>query len=64
MLEYQIKIASEPQEIEQIHRLNYKTFVEEIPQHTPNSERRIIDKYHDENTYVICLLGDQLVGIR
>jgi aspartate aminotransferase-like enzyme len=63
MLEYQIKIAAEPQEIEQIHRLNYKTFVEEIPQHPPNNERRIIDKYHDENTYVICLIGDQLVGM-
>lgn len=63
MREYEIKIASEPQEFEQIHRLNYQTFVEEIPQHSPNSERRLIDKYHDENTYVICLLGGQVVGM-
>jgi aspartate aminotransferase-like enzyme len=63
MREYEIKIASEPREFEQIHRLNYLTFVEEIPQHTPNSERRLVDKYHEENTYVICLFGERLVGM-
>ena len=30
------KIASEESEFEQIFRLNYKTFVEELPQHPPN----------------------------
>ena len=30
------KFASEDWEFEQIHRLNYKTFVEEIPQHQPS----------------------------
>jgi len=29
------KIASEDWEFEQIHRLNYRTFVDEIPQHAP-----------------------------
>ena len=32
------KIASEDWEFELIHRLNYKTFVEEIPQHTPSTQ--------------------------
>jgi hypothetical protein len=31
------KIASEPWEFEQIHRLNYRTFVEEIPLHVSNA---------------------------
>jgi hypothetical protein len=57
------KIATEPWEFEQIHRLNYQTFVEEIPQHTPNPEGRLVDKFHEQNTYVICLEGEQLLGM-
>ena len=57
------KIAAEPWEIEAIHRLNYKTFVEEIPQHERNAEERLEDKFHAENTYAICLDGDRLVGM-
>jgi len=33
------KVATEPWEFEQVHRLNYTTFVEEIPQHTPNPNK-------------------------
>jgi len=57
------KIASEESEFEKIHRLNYCTFVEELPQHPPNKERRLVDKFHDENTYIICLSGDDLAGM-
>jgi aspartate aminotransferase-like enzyme len=57
------KIASEDWEFEAIHRLNYKTFVEEIPQHERNGEERLVDKFHAENTYAICLDGDRLVGM-
>src|SRR5881296_1242665 len=57
------KIASEDSELEAIHRLNYKTFVEEIPQHVRNPEQRLVDKFHAENTYAICLHGERLVGM-
>jgi aspartate aminotransferase-like enzyme len=57
------KIASEKKEFEQIHKLNYRTFVEEIPQHAVNPARILIDKFDQENTYVICLRGDQLLGM-
>lgn len=57
------RIASEDWELEAIHRLNYKTFVEEIPQHRENSEQRLVDKFHAENTYAICLEDDRLVGM-
>src|SRR4051812_20082539 len=57
------KIASEDWEFEAIHRLNYKTFVEEIPQHQQSGEKRLIDKFHRENTYLICLDGQNLVGM-
>src|ERR1051325_7074507 len=57
------RIAAEPWEFEAIHRLNYKTFVEEIPQHARNPEQRLVDKFHAENTYAICLHGQRLVGM-
>jgi aspartate aminotransferase-like enzyme len=57
------KIANEEWEFEAVHRLNYKTFVEEIPQHARNPEQRLVDKLHAENTYAICLSGDRLVGM-
>lgn len=57
------KFATEPWEFEAIHRLNYKTFVEEIPQHQPNAEQRLVDRFHAENLYAICLHGDRVVGM-
>jgi aspartate aminotransferase-like enzyme len=57
------KIATEDWEFEQIHRLNYRTFVEEIPQHERNSNNILVDKFDRENTYLICLRGTQLLGM-
>jgi aspartate aminotransferase-like enzyme len=57
------KIASEESELEQIFRLNYKTFVEEIPQHPPNPERRLVDRFHHENAYLIALDSEELIGM-
>ncbi len=59
----EFKIAKTETEFEAIHRLNYRTFVEEIPQHAANAEARLVDRFHGENTYAICLDGDQLVGM-
>ncbi len=58
-----LKIAETASEFEAIHRLNYKTFVEEIPQHFRNAERRFVDKFHSENTYAICVKGERLIGM-
>ena len=57
------KIASKPSEFEQIHELNYQTFVHEIPQHPRNDARKLIDKFHEENTYVICLREGEVLGM-
>lgn len=57
------KFAAEDWEFEQIHRLNYKTFVEEIPQHDASPTYRLVDKFHAENTYLICLAGKKLAGM-
>ncbi|MCC6458386.1 MAG: aminotransferase class V-fold PLP-dependent enzyme [Caldilineaceae bacterium] len=60
---YSFKFADADAEIEQIHRLNYVAFVEEIPQHAPNPERRLIDQFHPENTYAIGLEEDEVVAM-
>ncbi|GFO56021.1 aminotransferase V [Geomonas sp. Red276] len=57
------KIASQASEFDQIHRLNYRTFVEEIPQHPSNQARSLVDRFHAENTYCICLDSGRLVGM-
>ena len=57
------KVASLDWEFEQIHRLNYKTFVEEIPQHEAAPDGLLVDKFHDENTYFICVRGGRLIGM-
>ena len=53
--EFVFKVAEQPWEIEAVHALNYKTFVEEIPQHDPNHDKKLVDKFHEENTYIICV---------
>jgi GNAT superfamily N-acetyltransferase len=60
---YTFKFATEDWEIEQIHKLNYQAFVEEIPQHPPNPERRLIDQFHAQNTYAIGLDGQAVVAM-
>ncbi len=57
------KIADSQEELEQIHRLNYETFVEEIPQHAGNESRKLIDRFHDENTYWIAKQDGRLIGM-
>ena len=57
------KIATEDWEFDLLHALNYKTFVEEIPQHEKSNIPKLVDKFHKENTYIICLDGRILAGM-
>lgn len=57
------KIATEQWEFDQIHKLNYRTFVEEIPQHETNPQKTLIDKFHRDNKYIVCLCNSQLIGM-
>ncbi|HML96575.1 MAG TPA: aminotransferase class V-fold PLP-dependent enzyme [Thermodesulfobacteriota bacterium] len=59
----EFKIASEKGEFDQVHALNYETFAEEIPQHDKNDEGSLVDKFNEENTYIICLDSGELVGM-
>jgi len=60
---YFCKIATTAAEFDEIAALNYETFVEEIPQHETNTERRLVDRFHNENTYVVVYKEQQLIGM-
>jgi len=57
------KIARSDEEMNQIHRLNYRTFVEEIPQHPPSETEMRVDPFHHENTYLICIKDKEVIGM-
>ncbi len=57
------KIADTEEELKQICELNYKTFVEEIPQHEQNETRSLTDRFHAENTYIIGKEDDRVVAM-
>jgi hypothetical protein len=59
----QVKIASEDWELEQVYSLTYRTFVEEIPQHSPNDERRLVDRLLAQSACYVCLDGRRLRGM-
>lgn len=58
----EFRIARQSRELEQLHALHYQAFVEEIPQHGRNNERRHVDRFHDQNVYVVALDGDTVIG--
>ena len=60
---YWCKIAQTNKEYEAIARLNYETFVEEIPQHEPNTQRLKIDRFHQQNTYIVVYKKTELIGM-
>jgi hypothetical protein len=57
------KHAQEEDEFLQIHRINYRTFVEEIPQHQENEKGVLVDKYHIKNNYIIARDNSNVLGM-
>jgi aspartate aminotransferase-like enzyme len=63
MSDYIFKPAHTASELQAVHRLNYRTFVNEIPQHRPNPEQLLVDQFDGDNTYLIALKGHVLIGM-
>lgn len=57
------KMATEPSEFEQIYRLGYDIFVQEIPHYRAGIARRFVDRFDHENHYAICLQEERLLGM-
>ncbi|MBY0528334.1 MAG: aminotransferase class V-fold PLP-dependent enzyme [Gemmataceae bacterium] len=60
---YVFKRADARHEFDGIHRLNYRTFVEEIAQHADPGTGVLVDKFHHKNLYFIAVRDDQVVGM-
>jgi aspartate aminotransferase-like enzyme len=60
---YVFKRAETRQEYEQIHRLNHRTFVDEIPQHRGTGDGLLVDKFHHKSAYLIVLREQRVVGM-
>jgi aspartate aminotransferase-like enzyme len=57
------KIADQKWEFDEICRLNHQTFTGEIQQHDKTSTGLLVDKFHSENQYIICLNESEIVGM-
>lgn len=60
---YVFKRAESTFEFEEIHRLNFRTFVNEIPQHPDPGTGLLVDKFHHKNAYFIVLCHNRVVGM-
>lgn len=60
---YRFKIATEHWELSEINKLNHETFSREIPQHPTQENGTLIDQFHDENVYLICIQRQNLLGM-
>lgn len=50
-------------DLDAIRRLTHRTFAEEISQHQPSADGRLIDKFEREQQYIVARHGDQVVGM-
>jgi aspartate aminotransferase-like enzyme len=57
------KQADSEWEFEQIHRLNYRVFAEEIRQYAPDGSGVLVDRFHAKNVYFIAIEDGQVVGM-
>ncbi|WP_259545735.1 aminotransferase class V-fold PLP-dependent enzyme [Heyndrickxia sp. FSL K6-6286] len=62
-MSFTIKMARDKDEFDQIFDLNYETFVEEIPQHEQNDKKKLLDRFHAENQYIICKHDSEVIGM-
>jgi N-acyl-L-homoserine lactone synthetase len=60
---YQITVASTPEQLEEVYRLNYATFVTELGQYEGDGSGRLVDKFDEKNTYLIALRDSRVVGM-
>jgi aspartate aminotransferase-like enzyme len=57
------KAAETAAEFDQIHRLNYRTFAEEVQQYVPDGTGVLVDRFHDKNIYYIAVENGRVLGM-
>ncbi|MGD1845471.1 MAG: GNAT family N-acetyltransferase [Salibacteraceae bacterium] len=62
-MDFELKIASDDREMQQIFSLNHRTFAEEIPQHDRQDSGLLEDAFHPNNTYLVAKHRQEVVGM-
>lgn len=60
---YVCKLAETDDEYDQVHELNYRTFVEEIGEYPDYQGDHLVDKFHDKNRYFIGTRDGRVVSM-
>ena len=60
---YRFRPAESARDQEAVHRLIYRSFVREVPQHPDPGGEVLVDRFHHKNRYLIALAGDRVVGM-
>jgi aspartate aminotransferase-like enzyme len=63
MQDVRFKAVTTDDELQQIHRLNHRTFAEELGQYEINSSGELVDRYNGLNTYFIAKMGSEVIGM-
>jgi len=57
------KPATTAEELGQVHRLNHKTFAEELGQYEVSESGALVDRFHGANRYFVAKSGDAVIGM-
>jgi aspartate aminotransferase-like enzyme len=60
---YLFKQAESAAELDAVHVLNHRTFAAEIPQHAPQPDGRLVDKFHARNLYIVAKRDARVVAM-
>ena len=55
--------ATTPEDLECVHKMNYKSLVQELGQYPDDGSGRHVDKFHDKNLYFLCRRGSEVIGM-
>jgi hypothetical protein len=62
-LSYEFRAASSAADYDQIRRLNHRAFSEELAQHAPTPDGRLVDARESISRFFVAVEGDRVVGM-
>ncbi|WP_321471357.1 GNAT family N-acyltransferase [uncultured Paludibaculum sp.] len=62
-MQYLFKVAETPDEYDQIRRLNHRVFAEEVRQHEPTADGRLIDSREAVSRFFIAVCEGRVAGM-
>ncbi len=63
MSDVEFREARTAEEIDQLQRLNYRTFSEELGQHEPRADGVLVDRFHGSNRYFVAAERGAVIGM-